>query len=108
MRGKKRRGNVLLVVVGFFAFISILVISLMMVTTTGFQLRKDESARIENFYGADSGIEIAEDITLKLIGEAIKKGNTAAGNLEGEWEDKNEVFRKEFSQHIRNEFKTED
>ncbi|MGL4761761.1 MAG: hypothetical protein ACRCWG_09925 [Sarcina sp.] len=102
---KKKNGSVLLIVVGLFAFISILIVSVMTMTTTGFKLRKDESARIENFYGADSGIDIAESITVELIEEAIEEGNIAAENQEGNWNEKNKVFREEYAKYIRKNFK---
>ncbi|MGL5069103.1 MAG: hypothetical protein ACRC6T_15035 [Sarcina sp.] len=102
---KKKKGSVLLIVVGLFAFMSILIVSVMTMTTTGFKLRKDESARIENFYGADSGIDIAESITVELIDEAIEKGNIAAENQEGNWNEKNKIFREEYAKYIRKNFK---
>ncbi|WP_297520660.1 pilus assembly PilX N-terminal domain-containing protein [uncultured Clostridium sp.] len=104
----KKKGNVLIVVVAMFAFISILIMSVMTMTTGGFKLRKDESARIENFYGADSGIDIAESITVELIEEAIEKGNDEVESYTGLTdEQKNEVFRHEYANYIKVNFTKE-
>ncbi|MGL5576965.1 MAG: hypothetical protein ACRDCW_15610 [Sarcina sp.] len=107
MRNKKKKGSVLLIVIGLFSFISILILSVMSMTTTGFKLRKDESARIENFYSADSGLEIAEQLTMEIIDEAVELGNEgvkADSNLANN-DEKNKVFRKIFGNHIKAQFK---
>ncbi|MGL4454008.1 MAG: hypothetical protein ACRCTZ_22895 [Sarcina sp.] len=75
MRYTKKKGSTLIVVVCLCAFLSVLTLSIMLVTTGGFKLRKDENKRIENFYSADSGIEIAKSEIVKVIEEAIQKGN---------------------------------
>lgn len=107
MRNKKKQGSVLLVVVGLFSFISILTISVMSMTTSGFKLRKDESARIENFYGADSGIDISERLTVQLIDEAVEIGDQAVLSNPGlvSYEQKNARFREVFANHIKAQFK---
>ncbi|MGL5069105.1 MAG: hypothetical protein ACRC6T_15045 [Sarcina sp.] len=81
MKCKKKKGSTLLVVVCLCAFLSILTLSIMVVTTGGFKLRKDENARIENFYSADSGIEIAENEMVKVIEEAIDVANKIIENI---------------------------
>ena len=68
---KRKKGSALLVVVGMFAFLSIMIISVMSMTTTGFKLKKDQNTRVENFYGADSGIEIAKNISIRVINDAL-------------------------------------
>lgn len=73
---KKKSGSSLVVVVCMFAILSIIIVSIMAMTTTGYKLRKTENSRIENFYGADSGIEIAYAEMQKVITIAIEEANT--------------------------------
>ncbi|MGL4741570.1 MAG: hypothetical protein ACRC41_12310 [Sarcina sp.] len=102
MLKKRKKGSVLLVVVGFFAILSILVVSVLSMTTTGFKLRKDESVRIENFYGADSGIDIAQSGTIEVIKEAIEAGDDAVFNGGGslDYNQKNIVFKTAYEKYI--------
>ena len=111
MRYKKKKGSTLLVVVCLCAFLSVLTISIMLVTTGGFKLRKDENTRIENFYSADSGIEIAKNKSVEVIEDAIKSGETIINIMiekpkefpyidfsKDGWEQ--EPFKKEFEDYI--------
>ena len=82
MRYKKKKGSTLLVVVCLCTFLSVLTLSIMVVTTGGFKLRKEENTRIEKFYSADSGIEIAKNETTKVIEDAIQKGNDRVKAIE--------------------------
>lgn len=72
---KKKGGSALVLVVCMFAILSIIIVSIMAMTTTGYKLRKTENSRIENFYGADSGIEIAYAEMQKVISIAIEEAN---------------------------------
>lgn len=74
---KRKKGNSLVIVVCMFAILSILIISILALTTGGYKLRKQEAKRIENFYGADSGIEIAHANMQKVVKSAIEEGNDA-------------------------------
>ena len=71
----KKNGSALLTVVCLCAFLSVLTISIMAMTTGGYSLRKGHNKRVENFYSADSGIEIAESEIVKVINEGIEKAN---------------------------------
>ena len=71
MKFKKHKGSALVTVVALCAFLALITMSIMMMTTGGFTLRKQQNTRIENFYSADSGIEIAENKTIEIIDKAI-------------------------------------
>ena len=111
MNRKSKKGSALVTVVCLCAVLSILTISLMAATTGGFSLRKDQNKRIENFYSADSGIEIAENKIMIVIEEAIKSGNDVIDFIklnissypdiditQKGWEQ--EPFKKEFERYI--------
>ena len=104
MRYKKKKGSTLLVVVCLCAFLSVLTLSIMLVTTNGFKLRKDENTRIENFYSADSGIEIAKNEIIKVIEKAIEyardKIEKNPKNKVDEDEKKQIIFKKAFEEYI--------
>ena len=107
LKGKKD-GSVLLIVLGLFAFVSIMITSIMMMTTGGYKLRKTQNTRVENFYGADSGIDISESITIELIEEAIKKGNEAVDiSTVTTAEEKNKEFKRVYKKHIVSKFEKE-
>lgn len=112
---KKKKGSSLLVTVCMFAILSIIIMSILAMTTAGFKLRKDESKRIENFYGADSGIEIAYAEIQNVILEAIKSGNKLVDDItkdstvlgpdnqpvdktKDNWE--NDIFKKQYEKYI--------
>ncbi|MGL5821033.1 MAG: hypothetical protein ACRCYE_05280 [Sarcina sp.] len=80
----KKKGSTLLIVVCFFSILSIVILSIMSMVTTGFKLRKDENKRIESFYGADSGIEIAKNKILAFIDEAVEKAYEHVKKIEVE------------------------
>ncbi|MGL5633762.1 MAG: hypothetical protein ACRCX8_18475 [Sarcina sp.] len=107
MLKKKKKGSVLLVVVGFFAILSILIVSVLSMTTTGFKLRKDESVRIENFYGADSGIDIAQSESIEVVKKAIEEGDKAVTNSTGslDYNQKNIIFKTEYKKYINDNLK---
>ncbi|MGL4741572.1 MAG: hypothetical protein ACRC41_12320 [Sarcina sp.] len=80
----KKKGSTLLIVVCFFSIIAIVIISVMSMVTTGFKLRKDENKRIESFYSADSGIEIAKNKILTFINDSVEKAYEHVQKLETE------------------------
>lgn len=112
---RKKKGSSLLVTVCMFAILSIIIMSILAMTTAGFKLRKDESKRVENFYGADSGIEIAYAEIQNVILLAIESGNKLVDDItkdstilgpdnqpvdktKDNWE--NEVFKKQYEKYI--------
>lgn len=80
----KKKGSTLLIVVCFFSILAVVILSIMSMVTTGFKLRKDENKRIESFYGADSGIEIAKNTILAFIDESVENAYEHVKKLETE------------------------
>lgn len=72
---KVKKGSSLLFVVVVFAVLTILGFSIMSVTITDCNLRAQNNQRVQNLYGADSGLTKAYDETNKFIQNSIKKAN---------------------------------
>ena len=89
---RKKRGSALVTVVALCAFLSLMTMSIMMMTTGGFTLRKQQNKRVENFYSADSGIEIAENEIIKTIDKAIDKGYEEVKKIENNPTDPNNII----------------
>ncbi len=69
---KKKRGSSILITVGMFAILSILIMSVLAMTTSGYSLRIKNNKRIENFYAADSGLEISQKVLHDYLGKVVK------------------------------------
>lgn len=69
---KKKKGSSLLVTVAMFAILSILIMSVLAMTTSGYSLRIKNNKRIENFYAADSGLEISQKVIHDYLGEVVR------------------------------------
>ena len=76
---KKAKGSSLITVLVFMMFLMIVGVASITTTTMDYRMRINESKRIENLYGAESGLEIAYDILLKAsdyaLSEALNKTN---------------------------------
>lgn len=101
---KRKKGSSLITVIIFLMFLMIVGATTITMVTMDYKFRLNESERIENLYGAESGLEIAYDILLKVsdyaINEAIyvtneqlkideKKPSAERGDL-------NELFKKTY------------
>ncbi|MGL4761757.1 MAG: pilus assembly PilX N-terminal domain-containing protein [Sarcina sp.] len=117
MKHSKKSGSVLLVVVGMFAVLSVITISVITSVMGSYKLTRTSNERIEKFYSADSGLEIAYNKTIEVVQNAIdrgyekveeiKKGETlldinrdVVDTTKEGWE--NEVFQKEYKQYLEN------
>lgn len=69
---KKKKGSSILITVGIFAMLSILIMSVLAMTTSGYSLRIKNNKRIENFYAADSGLEISQKVLHDYLGKVVK------------------------------------
>lgn len=69
---KKKKGSSILITVGMFAMLSILIMSVLAMTTSGYSLRIKNNKRIENFYAADSGLEISQKVLHDYLGKVVK------------------------------------
>lgn len=98
---KKKKGSSILITVGMFAMLSILIMSVLAMTTSGYSMRIKSNKRIENFYGADSGIEICQKLIYDYLTEAIIFGNQEVDkNNNFTIKEKNEFFKDSFKKFI--------
>lgn len=83
MRNLKRKGNALLTVIGMFAIMSILVVAMINSVMTSYKLTRDSNDRLETFYSADSGLEIAYNEIINVVNNAIDKGYEKVDAIKG-------------------------
>ncbi|MGL4454006.1 MAG: hypothetical protein ACRCTZ_22885 [Sarcina sp.] len=115
MINKKRKGHALLTVIGMFAMISILVVTMINGVMASYELTKNSNERLETFYSADSGIEIAYNEMISVVKNAINEGYERVNSIEEggapidinrnlvntlkeDWKD--DVFKKEFKEYL--------
>lgn len=70
---KKKKGSSLITVIIFMMFLMIVGTTTITTTMMDYKLRVNESNRVENLYGAESGLEIAYDILLKSSDYAVSQ-----------------------------------
>lgn len=96
---RKKKGASLLVVVAMMAILSVLIVSLLAMTTSGYKLRVDSNNRVEGFYGADSGLEISEKVLQDYLKANIETSNKAVSSSL-DVDEKNKEFKKSFNKFI--------
>lgn len=96
---KKKKGSSLLIVVAMFSILSILVMSVLAMTTSGYNMRIKNNERVENFYGADSGLEITQSLLYKYLSEAVQDANSRVVETDS-MEKKKEQFRKAYLEYL--------
>lgn len=101
---KKKKGSSLLIVVAMMSILSILIISILAMTTSGYKLRTQANLRVENFYGADSGLEISEKLLHDYIKIAAEYSNEKvnANTSLIKIEDKKKAFKEIFIKFFQN------
>lgn len=105
---KRKKGSSLITVIIFMMFLMIVGVTTITMVTMDYKFRLNESERIENFYGAESGLEIAYDILLKASDYAINQAMHVTNNqlkideekTEAERVDLNELFKKTYVQAL--------
>ena len=70
---KRKKGSSLITVIIFMMFLMMVGATTITMVTMDYKFRLNESERIENLYGAESGLEIAYDILLKASDYAINE-----------------------------------
>ncbi|NFH68163.1 hypothetical protein FDC35_16210 [Clostridium botulinum] len=81
---RKRRGSSLITVVIIFSILITVGTATLSMTVGDYKMRVKESKRIENLYGADSGLDVSYDIIVKTFDEAVKFGDFKARQLKDE------------------------
>lgn len=112
---KKKKGSTLITVVIIFGVLFTVGTSILALTASDYKLRIGESKRIQNLYGSESGLDIAQAIMRKTVESAIEESNKAveaflnnpggltdANAIETE---KNNIFRDTFEDIINRELK---
>ena len=67
---KKRKGSSLIFVVIIFMFVLTVSVSMLSMVTNNFKARAIESKRVENIYGAESGLDVAYNVMAKTVENA--------------------------------------
>ncbi|GKU26427.1 hypothetical protein CFOLD11_32540 [Clostridium folliculivorans] len=75
---KKKKGSSLITVICIFAILITVGTSVLSMTASDYKSRVIESKRIENLYGADSGVDTAYNITGSVLKTIIDKSNSFA------------------------------
>ncbi|MGL5616161.1 MAG: pilus assembly PilX N-terminal domain-containing protein, partial [Cetobacterium sp.] len=92
----------LLITVAMFAILSILIMSVLAMTTSGYSMRIKSNKRIENFYAADSGLEIAQKVLHDYLGLSVKKANEVVElDISKPMSEKMLIFKTEFIRELR-------
>lgn len=71
---KKKKGSSLIFVVIIFMFVLIVSAGMISMVSTNFKARAIESKRVENLYGAESGLDAAYNVMAKTVENANKYG----------------------------------
>lgn len=72
---KKKKGSSLLLVMIVFAILSIAATSAIAMTSSDYYRRITETKRLQNLYGAESGLDITYNILAKTVESAVKYAN---------------------------------
>lgn len=72
---RKKKGSTLIVVVMIFGFLVIFAGGMLAMTSGEYKLRVAESKRVQNLYGAESGIDVVQNLIGKTFEAAVKYAN---------------------------------
>lgn len=72
---KRKKGSSLIVVVMIFGFLVVFAGGMLAMTAGEYKLRSSESKRVENLYGAESGIDVVQNLIGKTFEAAVKYSN---------------------------------
>lgn len=96
---KKKKGSSFVIVVIIMAILFTLGTTMLTVTASDYKARISESNRLKNLYGADSGLDVVQNIIVKTSQKAIEfaeesvMNNVDSFNSDGEM---NAAFKREF------------
>lgn len=78
---KKKKGSSLVLVLIVFAILSILATSTIAMTSSDYYRRITETKRLQNLYGAESGLDITYNILAKTVESSVKYANKSVEEL---------------------------
>lgn len=81
MKNKKKKGSSLLMVIMIFAILSTLGISMLSMTSSDYYRRVGETKKLQNLYGAESGLDLSYNILAKVFESAVVYGNEGVKEL---------------------------
>lgn len=88
----KKKGSALLTVILVFAILITVGSAVMTVSISDVKMRTNESKRVKNLYGSESGLEKAYGILSQYIDDAIKGGNTKVNDYLGSLNSENGIL----------------
>ncbi|MGL5379673.1 hypothetical protein [Clostridium sp.] len=87
----KKKGSTLITVVIMSALLFTVGGAMITMITSDYKLRITESKRLQNLYGAESGIDIAYNIIIKTFNVAVKEGNKVVEDKYNEIQNNSEL-----------------
>lgn len=93
---RKREGVSLIYVIIIFMFVSMVSAAMLSMVSANYRGRVAENKRIENLYGADSGIDVAYNIIGKTFDAASMYGYYCRKELFDKDEDSNSTYNKKY------------
>ena len=70
----RKKGATMITAIIIFMVLTIVGTSLISLTFSGYKARIGESNRLENLYGAESGLDLSYNIIVNVIENGIRKG----------------------------------
>lgn len=99
---KKKRASTLVTLIIVIMVLSTVAVALISLTFSGYRARIGETNRLENLYGAESGLDLSYNIIANSIEKAIDEGEKAVkASGETNYDKCNDVFKMNVSDYLR-------
>lgn len=102
-KNKKKKGSSFVLVIVIMAILFTLGTTMLTVTASDYKMRVSESNRLKNLYGADSGLDVVENIIVKTSQKAISYAEEVVFERMDTFDNDEEVnarFKEEFFRFI--------
>lgn len=96
---RKSQGSTLIIGVVIFTFVIIVMTAMLSMIVGNYKARASESERVENLYGAESGLDVAYNIIGQTFNAAVTYGNNKVTEL-GNSDNTNSTFYKSLIKDI--------
>lgn len=96
---RKSQGSTLIIGVVIFTFVIIVMTAMLSMIVGNYKARASESERVENLYGAESGLDVAYNIIGQTFNAAVAYGNNKVTEL-GNSDNTNSTFYKSLIKDI--------
>ncbi|MBU5317380.1 pilus assembly PilX N-terminal domain-containing protein [Clostridium bornimense] len=102
----RKKGATMITAIIVFMVLTIVGTSLISLTFSGYKARIGESNRLENLYGAESGLDLSYNIIANVIENGIRKGEEEVENSKSvDYDECNYTFKKTVGEYINNNLK---